>query len=178
MTRNYENQPPTAFQRLPDYARDDDWIRAFLREQKVGHTAYAWDDQPFLHPNLFWFDEENHQIIFHGNIAGRIRSSLEKKPKVCLEVSEMGKLMPSNIALEFALQYRSVMVFGTVRVLDRPRRSQTRTVRLDLKIFPRHGRWQGIPRNHRQGTAHHLRLCHPDRIVEWQGKLEGRRRAK
>ena len=78
MTRNYENQPPTAFQRIPDHTRDDDWIRAFLREQKVGHTAYAWDDQPFLHPNLFWFDEENHQIIFHGNIAGRIRLAWRK----------------------------------------------------------------------------------------------------
>ena len=48
MARNYENQSPTAYQRLPEYTRDDDWIRAYLREAKVGHIATTWDDQPFL----------------------------------------------------------------------------------------------------------------------------------
>ena len=168
MTRNYENQPPTAFQRLPDYTRDDDWICSFLREQKVGHTAYSWDDQPFLHPNLFWFDEENHQVIFHGNIAGRIRSGIEKNPRVCLEVSEMGKLMPSNIALEFALQYRSVMVFGTVRVLTDPDEARRGLYGLISKYFP--GMVPG--REYRQITDMELRTTsvYAIQIESWSGK--------
>ena len=36
-----KTQSPTAFQRLPEYQRDDEWIRAFLREAKVGHIASA-----------------------------------------------------------------------------------------------------------------------------------------
>jgi len=120
MPRNYENQAPSAFQRLPEYKRDDGWIRAFLREAQVGHIASTWDDQPFLTPSNFWYDEANQRIIFHSNIAGRVRANLERNPQVCLEASELGKLLPSNIALEFSLQYRSVLVFGSARVLEDP----------------------------------------------------------
>lgn len=168
MTHAYENQPPTAFQRHPDYARGDDWIRAFLREQKVGYTAYAWDDQPFVHPNLFWFDEENNQIIFHGNIAGRIRSSLERNPKVCMEVSETGKLMPSNIALEFALQYRSVMVFGTARVLTDPEEAKRGLYGLISKYFP----GMAAGKDYREITGKELRATtvYAIKIESWSGK--------
>jgi uncharacterized protein len=168
MPRNYENQSPTAFQRLPNYTRDDEWIRVFLREAKIGHTAYVWDDQPFSHPNLFWFDEENHQIIFHGNIAGRIRSSLDRNPKVCMTVSETGKLLPSNVALEFALQYRSVMVFGTVHVLSGPDETRRGLYGLLAKYFP--GMIAG--RDYREITDKELRATsvYAIKIESWSGK--------
>ena len=52
---------------------------------------------------MFWYDEANERIIFHSNLAGRIRANLEHNPKVCLEASEMGRLLPSNVALEFSV---------------------------------------------------------------------------
>src|SRR6266498_1177255 len=118
MRRDYTNESPTALQRLSEYQREDEWIRAFLRRAKVGHIASARDNQPFLNPSMFWFDEENHQIIFHSNVAGRIRSNIESNSKVCFEASELGKLLPSNVALEFSLQFRSVIVFGTAYVVS------------------------------------------------------------
>ena len=69
MPRDYNNQTPTAFQRLPEYKRDDEWIRSFLHEARVAHIASTRDGQPFLTPSTFWFDEPNHQIVFHSNIA-------------------------------------------------------------------------------------------------------------
>jgi nitroimidazol reductase NimA-like FMN-containing flavoprotein (pyridoxamine 5'-phosphate oxidase superfamily) len=83
MPRNYQNSSPTAFQRLPEYQRDDEWIRAFLREAKIGHIASSLDGRPFINPTTFWFDEENHQIVFHSNITGRVRSNIESNPRVC-----------------------------------------------------------------------------------------------
>ncbi|MGZ9226685.1 MAG: hypothetical protein ACXW4M_14135, partial [Anaerolineales bacterium] len=62
MPRDYKHQLPAALQRLPEYKRGNEWIRAFLREAKVGHIASAQDGQPFLNPSTFWFDEANHQI--------------------------------------------------------------------------------------------------------------------
>lgn len=135
MTRDY-NTSPSDHQRLPEYKRDDDWIRAFLHRTKVGHIASTWDDQPFLNPSTFWYDETNERIIFHSNIAGRVRANLERNPKVCLEASEPGKLLPSNIALEFSLQYRSVMVFGTARVLEDPEEKRSALYGLIQKYFP------------------------------------------
>ena len=135
MPRKY-SQTPTVYQRLPEYKHDDAWIRAFLHTAKVGHIASAWDDQPFLTPSTFWFDEPNQRIIFHSNIAGRVRANLERNPKVCLEASELGKLLPSNIALEFSLQYRSVLVFGTVRILEDAEEKRVALYGLIKKYFP------------------------------------------
>jgi len=136
MPRNYADQSPTVFQRRPEYARNDDWIRTFLREARVGHTASSRDDQPFLNPSTFWFDETNHRIVFHSNVTGRVRANLERNPKVCLEASELGKLLPSNIALEFSLQYRSVLVFGTARILEDLEEKRTALYGLIGKYFP------------------------------------------
>jgi hypothetical protein len=136
MARDY-NTSPTAFQRRPEYKRDDNWIRAYLREAKVGHIASSWDDQPFLNPSTFWYDEANRRIIFHSNIAGRVRANLERNPKVCLEASELGKLLPSNVALEFSLQYRSVVVFGTARIVEDPEEKRAALYGLIGKYFPK-----------------------------------------
>ncbi len=168
MPRNYNDQKPTAFQRLPEYQRDDDWIRLFLREARVAHIASSRDNQPFLNPSTFWFDEENHRIIFHSNIAGRIRSNIETNPKVCLEVSELGKLLPSNVALEFSLQFRSVIVFGTARLLEDPQEAQKVLYSLINKYFPQMTPGQEF----REITDKELRATsvYVIQIEEWSGK--------
>src|SRR5262245_58373495 len=120
MPRDYSNQAPIAFQRRPNLTRDDDWIRAFLKTAKIGHIASSMDVQPFIHPTMFWFDDERHQIGFHSNVAERIRSNIEGNPNVSLEASELGKFLPSNVALEFSLQFHSVVIYGTARVVTDP----------------------------------------------------------
>ena len=136
MSRNYENRSPTAYQRLPEYTCNDDWIRNYLREAKVGHIATSWGDQPFITPSTFWFDEEKHRIIFHSNISGRVRTNIECNSKVCLEASDLGRLLPSNVALEFSLQYRSVMVFGTTHILEDDQEKKAALYKLIKKYFP------------------------------------------
>ena len=120
MSRDYTNQPPTAYQRRPHLTQNDDWIRSFLKEAKIGHIATSVDGQPFINPTAFWFDEENHQVVFHSNVAGRVRSNIGNNPKVSLEASELGRFLPSNVTLEFSLQFRSVIVFGSARVVENP----------------------------------------------------------
>ena len=137
MPRDYNNQEPTAFQRLPEDQRDDEWIRSFLKQAKVGHIASARDGQPFVNPSSFWFDEQNHQIVFHSNVAGRIRSNIETNPRVAFEASELGNLfLASNIALELSLQYRSVVVFGTARIVTDADEARRCLYGLISKYFP------------------------------------------
>src|SRR5574338_1199148 len=120
MPREYQGQPPTSFQRRPQNQREDEWIRLFLRTAHVAHVGTSSEGQPFITPTTFWYDESNRRILFHSNIAGRVRSNLEANPRACLEVSELGGLLPSNAASEFSLQFRSVVVFGTVSLLSEP----------------------------------------------------------
>ena len=136
MPRNYQNQSPTAYQRLPEYTRNDDWIRTYLRDAQIGHIATTWDGQPFITPSNFWFDEANHRIIFHSNITGRVRANIERNPRVCFEASELGKLLPSNVAMEFSLQYRSVMVFGSAHVIEDDEGKKAALYSLLKKYFP------------------------------------------
>ncbi len=136
MPRDYQAASSTSFQRLPEYGRDDAWIRAFLHRAKVGHVASAREGQSFLNPTTYWFDEANHQIIFHSNLVGRIRSNIETNPRVCFEASELGKMLPSNVALEFSLQFRSVIVFGRARLLSDPEEARRGLYGLIQKYFP------------------------------------------
>ena len=176
MPRDYQNESPTAFQRLPEYQREDEWIRAFLREARVGHIASARrDGQPFLNPSTFWFDEENHQIIFHSNVAGRIRSNIESNAKVCFEVSELGKLLPANVALEFSLQFRSVIIFGTARLISDPDEARRVMYGLIHKYFPA----MTAGKEFREITDKELKRTsiYAIRIEEWSGKENWKDRA-
>jgi nitroimidazol reductase NimA-like FMN-containing flavoprotein (pyridoxamine 5'-phosphate oxidase superfamily) len=162
MPRNYQTVSPTTFQRLPEYQRGEEWVRAFLREARVGHIASSREGQPFINPTTFWFDEANHQIVFHSNITGRIRSNIESNPRVCFEASELGKMLPANVALEFSLQFRSVIVFGAARLISDPEEARRVLYGLIHKYFPTMTAGQ--------------EFRDPDRRVERQGELERPRR--
>ena len=175
MPRNYQDKSPVAFQRLPEYQRDEEWIRAFLREARVGHIASTQDGQPFLNPSTFWFDEANRQIVFHSNVAGRIRSNIESNPRVCFEASELGKLLPANVALEFSLQFRSVTVFGTARLIDDPEEARRVMYGLIHKYFPR----MTAGKDFREITDKELKRTsiYAIQIEEWSGKENWKDRA-
>lgn len=175
MPRDYITQPPTAFQRRPHLTRDDEWIRAFLQEARVGHIASSVDGQPFLNPTTFWFDEQNHQIVFHSNLAGRIRSNIESNPRVSLEASELGRLLPSNVALEFSLQFRSVVVFGTARIVTDPAEARHLLYGLISKYFPT----MTAGREYREITDKELRATsvYAIKIESWSGKENWAERA-
>jgi len=134
--RDYQTASPTDHQRLPEYARDDDWIKAFLHRSLIGHIAHVSDGQPFVTPTNFWYDDAAHRIIFHSNLAGRLRSNLEANPRVCLETSEFGRFLPSNAALEVGLQFRSVMAFGSVQILEDQDEIRRVLTNLLSKYFP------------------------------------------
>jgi len=175
MPREYINQPPDAHQRRPHLTRSEEWIRGFLQEAKIGRIATSENGQPFINTTTFWFDEENHQIIFHSNIAGRVRSNIESNPKVSLEASELGKFLPSNVALEFSLQYRSVIVFGTAHVVNDPEEARRLLYGLIGKYFPK----MTPGKEFREITDKELRATsiYAIKIDSWTGKENWENRA-
>lgn len=175
MPRDYTKERPTAHQRLPEYKRDNDWIRDLLRTAQVGHIASSLNRQPFLTPSLFWFDEEKRQIIFHSNVTGRTRTNLESSPKVCFEASEMGRLLPSNVALEFSVQYRSVVVFGTVSLVTDKAEARRVLYGLIQKYFPK----MQAGKEYREITDKELKRTsvYAIQIEEWSGKENWKDRA-
>jgi nitroimidazol reductase NimA-like FMN-containing flavoprotein (pyridoxamine 5'-phosphate oxidase superfamily) len=175
MPRNYEGQSPTTFQRRPHLAKDDIWIKSFLKEAQIGHIATSVDDQSFINPTTFWYDEENHQIVFHSHVVGRVRSNIESNPKVSIEISELGKMLPSNVAIEFSLQFRSVLAFGNARLVDDPEEAKKLLYGLIGKYFPA----MSVGKEYREITAKELTATsiYAIQIEEWSGKENWAERA-
>ena len=131
-----DNEPILKKMRHPEYARDEEWIVEFLNQSQVGHIATRAGEQPYITPSLFWYSAEQHEIYFHSNIRGHVRANAEQYPQVCFEASQVGKLLPSNLALEFSLQYRSVIVFGKVRIVEDEADKEKYLYGLIEKYFP------------------------------------------
>lgn len=91
---------------------DDFWIATFLKKMTVGVLATVYDGQPFLNTNLFVYDGSRHVIFLHTARTGRTRGNLEYNERVCFTTSEVGRLLPADTALEFSIEYASVVVFG------------------------------------------------------------------
>ncbi len=119
-----------------EYAQEPTWIGAFLQQAQVGHVATRWDEQPFITTVTFWYDPQAREIYFHTNITGRLQANSERHPQVCFEACNVGQLLPSNVALEFSIQYESVIVFGHIRLLKDPEQKQRALYGLIAKYFP------------------------------------------
>jgi uncharacterized protein len=168
MPTDYKTLEPTERQRHPEYKRDDPWIKGFLQRSLIGHVAHLDGNQPFITPTNFWFDEARHRIIFHSSVGGRMHSNLENEPLVCFETNEHGQLLPSNAALEFSIQYRSVMAFGPARIITERDEKKHVLEALISKYFP--GMTAGV--EYRPITSHELEQTTVYEILirSWSGK--------
>jgi len=57
-------------------------------------------------------------IFFHTAGEGRTRDIIKSNSKICFSVSQMGRLLPATVALEFSVEYSGVSVFGQVHVIE------------------------------------------------------------
>lgn len=111
-----ESRPATETRRK-DKAQDDEWITNFIKSAPLGYFGLRWDDQPFVYPMTFWYDEDRHCLYIHGSFVGRRGANSERHQKVSFTAADMGALLPSNQALHFSSQFRAVMAFGEIERL-------------------------------------------------------------
>ncbi len=118
MPRDYASQPLTEVRRPDREVTDEAWLKDFLCRAAVGTMATVHDGQPFLNSNLFVYDEARHCIYTHTARVGRTRANIEQDERVCFTVMEMGRLLPADTALEFSVEYASVVAFGRAVVVE------------------------------------------------------------
>lgn len=160
-------EDPTAMRRR-DRAKDDGWIRAFLTAAPFGYLATVADGRPFLNSNLFVYDGAAHALYFHTARVGRTRSNLEEGAPVTFSAGSMGRLLPAPEALEFSVEYASVVVFGHGRVVTDDEEAY-RALQLLLDKYAPHLR---PGRDYRPSTPEELKRTSVFRVdVEaWSGK--------
>jgi len=135
MGKNRKENEKTQIRRS-ERGKDDQWIKEFLRNAPFGTLGTAVDDQPFLVTKNFVYDEEKHAIYFHGAREGRTFQTLLANPKVCFSTSRMGRLIPSDEACDFSVEYEGVVVFGRAEIINEPGEARHALQLMLGKYFP------------------------------------------
>ncbi len=122
--------------RRHDRGKDEAWIRNFIQRAPFGTIATSHDSQPFLVTRNFAYDPEAHSIYIHGAKKGRTIENAQANPRVCFSVSEMGRLLPNERAMEFGVEFAGVVIFGVISVVTDMEESRHGLQLLCDKYFP------------------------------------------
>jgi len=168
MPDDYAALPRTHVRRSDRAVDDDGWIRAMLRRAPYGHLATVNQGQPFINSNLFVYDEVDNTVYMHTARHGRTRANVEQEENVCFTVSEMGRLLPADVALEFSVEYRSVVIFGRASIVEEEAEATWALQQLLDKYFPHLEAGQ----DYRPPVPEELKRTSVYRIVieDWSGK--------
>lgn len=138
MPKDYAALPLNQVRRADRAVEDDAWIADMLHRAAIGYLATVHDGQPFINSNLFVYDESIHAIYMHTARVGRTRANVEagEAARVCFTVTEMGRLLPADEALEFSVEYSGVVVFGAAQMIEDDREKERMLQLLMDKYFP------------------------------------------
>ena len=102
-----------------------------LKNEKRGVLSVNGDDgYPYGMPMNHWYNEEDGKIYFHCGKMGHRLDALQKDDKVSFCVYDEGY---SNLG-EWALNIKSVIVFGKIEIVDEPDRIVDVTTELSHKF--------------------------------------------
>ncbi len=119
-----------------------------LREGRIGRLGTCLEGEPYVVPLSFVWHEGT--IYFHGSRHGRKMTSLERNPRVCLEVDE-AEFAGGEDPCTLHWHYESVIAWGRARVVIDEAERLDALRRLAEKYAP--------------GTGERLT---PARISEWK----------
>ncbi len=170
MSRDYAAMPDAQVRRSDRQIEDEDWIRDLLNRAPVGYLATVHEGQPFINSNLFVYDEANHCIYMHTARVGRTQANVVLDQRACFTVTEMGRLLPADEALEFSVEYSGVVVFGDACILGDDAQEEARYgLQLLLDKYAPHLK---PGRDYRATTLEELKRTAVYRIdiKQWSGK--------
>ena len=136
--KKYANTPRSQVRRADYAVRDEKWIKGVLAQGAYGVLATSHENQPFATPVNYVYIEEEHALYFHGARGGRTRANVALNPRVCFNVSEMGRLVPGETSSDFGVEYKSVTVFGSAELVEDAKEITQALLGLMAKYFPEH----------------------------------------
>jgi nitroimidazol reductase NimA-like FMN-containing flavoprotein (pyridoxamine 5'-phosphate oxidase superfamily) len=131
----------TQVKRLPKRgAYDRETVFKILDEAFVCHVGFVVDGHPFVIPTNFGRSGET--LYLHGSAASRMLRTLSQGIPVCVTVTLTDGLVLARSAFHHSVNYRSVVVLGTARLVEEPAEKMEA-----LRLFTEHimkGRWDDI----------------------------------
>src|SRR5438552_16752474 len=131
----------TRVRRAPDRGHyDRATIDAILDRSLVCHVGFVDRGQPVVIPTLVVRVDD--EVFLHGAPASRMVKVLSSGAPVCVTVTLLDGLVLARSAFHQAVNYRSVVVFGSARVVE-SRDDKIAVLRTMTERFAS-GRWDDI----------------------------------
>ncbi|WP_224983131.1 pyridoxamine 5'-phosphate oxidase family protein [Geomonas agri] len=87
-----------------------------LEKGTICQLALAVQGEPYLVTMNYGYRDST--LFFHCAAAGRKLEIIGQNNRVCFTVVEHGAVLPAEKACDFTMKFRSVVGFGTARVID------------------------------------------------------------
>jgi len=130
--------PRTRVVREPQRAvYDRDAVNQILDEALRCHVGFAVDGQPYVIPMSYGRDGD--VLYIHGSPASRMLRHLEQGVPVCITVTLVDGLVLARSVFNHSMNYRSVIILGTAKLVDDPAEKLAALRALSEHILPH--RW-------------------------------------
>jgi len=108
-----------------------------LDEGFICHVGFVVDGQPFVIPTGYGRVDDN--LYIHGSAASRMLRRVNEGIAVCVTVTLLDGLVLARSIFNHSMNYRSVVILGTVRAVNDPKEKLEALRLLSEHILP--GRW-------------------------------------
>ncbi|MFA7431916.1 MAG: pyridoxamine 5'-phosphate oxidase family protein [Rhodospirillaceae bacterium] len=115
-------------------------IHAILDEGLVCHIGAVVRGRPWVQPTLHWRIGE--ELFIHGHAGNGLYAALVEGAEACATVTLLDGLVLARSAFHHSVNFRSVVVFGTVRAVTDPAEKNTALEAMMDKLAP--GRWPDV----------------------------------
>jgi len=90
-------------------------VDQILQTGMVGRLGLSRNNQPYIVPLNFAYQDGH--VFFHSAETGMMIDFLRSNASVCFEVDEHIATVPAATACQYDTAYRSVIAFGTARIM-------------------------------------------------------------
>ena len=98
------------------FSQDKEKIEEVLKEALFCHVAFSADDQPYLLPLSFGY--ENQTLYFHCGLEGKKMDMLAKNPQVAFAIETNVELKEAPTSCKYSMLYKSVIGKGKASLLE------------------------------------------------------------
>ena len=133
---DYENLWTTKIRQHPERAVPDR-AREFLALGQVAHVGFEYEGRPYVIPTLYEYSPKRpDRLYIHGGTSSRMLDALAAGIPVCATVTQLDGLVYSRDAKYHSANYRSVMCFGSGRLLEDEDEKRQIFEEMTLRYFP------------------------------------------
>ena len=135
---NYKIDQRNKVKRVPERGHyDKETVFQILDAGKICHASFVVNDQPFVITTRLGRDGD--YLYLHGATASRLIKQMETGVQMSLAVTHLDGLVLARSAFHHSMNYRSVVVFGTAKLIADDKKMHALKVISD-QLVP--GRWE------------------------------------